>query len=135
MQNIEGKRVLVAGFARSGRAAADFLQKRGAVVTVSDTRPPWSFAADIPDLLARKIGVEFGQHGSDTFARQDLVVTSPGLPWDLPALQAAREGGIPVVAEVEAASWFFTGSLVGVTGSNGKTTTTALLGLMLQESG
>ena len=135
MQNLEGKRVLVAGFARSGRAAADFLQSRGAVVTVSDSRPPWSFASDIPDLLARKIGVEFGQHGAETFGRQDLVVTSPGIPWELPALAAARERGIPVVAEVEAASWFFKGSLVGVTGSNGKTTTTALLGRMLQESG
>jgi UDP-N-acetylmuramoylalanine--D-glutamate ligase len=135
MQNLEGKRVLVAGFARSGRAAADFLYRRGAVVTVSDSRPPWSFAAEIPDLLGRKIGVEFGQHGSETFGRQDLVVTSPGVPWELPALQAARGRGIPVVAEVEAASWFFKGNLVGVTGSNGKTTTTVLLGRMLQESG
>lgn len=135
MQNLEGKRVLVAGFARSGRAAANFLHRRGAVVTVSDSRPPWSFAAEIPDLLDRKIGVEFGQHGSETFERQDLVVTSPGVPWELPALEAARGRGIPVVAEVEAASWFFKGTLVGVTGSNGKTTTTALLGRMLQESG
>ena len=127
--------MLVAGFARSGRAAADFLYRRGAVVTVSDSRSPWSFAAEIPDLLGRKIGVEFGQHGSETFGRQDLVVTSPGVPWELPALEAARERGIPVVAEVEAASWFFKGNLVGVTGSNGKTTTAALLGRMLQESG
>jgi UDP-N-acetylmuramoylalanine--D-glutamate ligase len=135
MQSLEGKRVLVAGFARSGRAAADFLARRGAVVTVSDTRPPWSFAAELPDLLSRKIGVEFGQHGSDTFGRQDLVVASPGVPWELPAFEAARERGVPVVAEVETASWFFKGTLVGVTGSNGKTTTTALLGRMLQESG
>jgi UDP-N-acetylmuramoylalanine--D-glutamate ligase len=135
MQTLEGKRVLVAGFARSGRAAADFLARRGAVVTVSDTRPPWSFAAELPDLLSRKIGVEFGQHGSDTFGRQDLVVASPGVPWELPAFEAARQRGVPVVAEVETASWFFKGTLAGVTGSNGKTTTTALLGRMLQESG
>src|SRR5215469_10698067 len=77
-QNPEGKRVLVVGLARSGRAAAEFFHGRGAVVTVSDTRPPWAFGSEISDLLARKIGVEFGQHAADTFLRQDLVVTSPG---------------------------------------------------------
>ena len=123
------------GLARSGRAAAEFFHGRGAVVTVSDARPPWAFGSEISDLLARKIGVEFGQHGADTFSRQDLIVTSPGVPWDLPALAAARERGIPVVAEVEAASWFLRGRLVGVTGSNGKTTTTSLIGRMLEASG
>ena len=134
-QNPAGKRVLVVGLARSGRAAAEFFHTRGAVVTVSDARPPWAFGSEISDLLARKIGVEFGQHGADTFLRQDLIVASPGVPWDLPALAAARERGIPVVAEVEAASWFLRGRLVGVTGSNGKTTTTSLLGRMLEASG
>lgn len=123
------------GLARSGRAAAEFFHARGAVVTVSDARPPWAFGSEISDLLARKIGVEFGQHGVDTFLRQDLIVTSPGVPWDLPALAAARDRGIPVVAEVEAASWFLRGRLVGVTGSNGKTTTTSLIGRMLEASG
>jgi UDP-N-acetylmuramoylalanine--D-glutamate ligase len=135
MQHLEGKRVLVVGLARSGRAAADFLHRRGAVVTVSDSRPPWSFADEIPELLAAKIGLEFGQHGTETALAQDLVVVSPGVPWDLPALQAARERGIPVVAEVEAGSWFLRGDLVGVTGSNGKTTTTTLIGRMLESSG
>ena len=123
------------GLARSGRAAAEFFHGRGAVVTVSDARPPWSFGSEISDLLARKIGVEFGQHGTDTFLRQELIVASPGVPWDLPVLAAARERGIPVVAEVEAASWFLRGRLVGVTGSNGKTTTTSLIGRMLEASG
>lgn len=135
MQNPAAKRVLVVGLARSGRAAAEFFHRRGAVVTVSDARPPWSFESEISELLARKIGVEFGQNGVDTFVRQDLIVASPGVPWNLPALAAARERGIPVVAEVEAASWYLRGRLVGVTGSNGKTTTTSLIGRMLEASG
>jgi UDP-N-acetylmuramoylalanine--D-glutamate ligase len=134
MQNPEGKRVLVVGLARSGRAAADFFRRRGALVTVSDVRPPWAFAEQIPELLERHIGIEFGQHGVGTFLSQDVVVASPGVPWDLPALAAARERGVPVVAEVEAASWFLKGSLLGVTGSNGKTTTTSLIGRMLEAS-
>jgi UDP-N-acetylmuramoylalanine--D-glutamate ligase len=134
MQSVEGKRVLVVGLARSGRAAADLLHRRGAVVMVSDSRPPWSFAQDIPELLAAKIGLEFGEHGVETALAQDLIVVSPGVPWDLPALVAAREHGIPVVAEVEAGSWFLRGDLVGVTGSNGKTTTTSLIGRMLEAS-
>jgi len=135
MQNLQGKRVLVVGLARSGRAAAEFLHRRGAVVTVSDSRPPWFFAAEIPELLSRKFGIEFGQHGAETFLRQDVIIASPGVPWDLEALANAREGRIPVVAEVEAASWFLKGRLVGVTGSNGKTTTTTLIGRMLEGSG
>lgn len=135
MQHLEGKRVLVVGLARSGRAAADLLHRRGAVVTVSDSRPPWSFAHEIPELLAAKIGLEFGQHGVETALAQDLIVVSPGVSWDLPSLAAARERGIPVVAEVEAGSWFARGDLVGVTGSNGKTTTTSLIGRMLESSG
>ena len=127
--------MLVVGLARSGRAAAGLLHRRGAVVMVSDSRPPWSFAQEIPGLLADKIGLEFGQHGVETSLAQDLIVVSPGVPWDLPALVAARERGVPVVAEVEAGSWFLRGDLVGVTGSNGKTTTTSLIGRMLEASG
>lgn len=135
MQHLDGKRVLVVGLARSGRSAADLLHRRGAMVTVSDSRPPWSFAQEIPELLAARMGLEFGQHGVETALAQDLIVVSPGVPWDLPSLAAARERGIPVVAEVEAGSWFVRGDFVGVTGSNGKTTTTSLIGRMLESSG
>jgi UDP-N-acetylmuramoylalanine--D-glutamate ligase len=135
MQHLDGKRAMVVGLARSGHAAAELLHRRGAVVTVSDSRPPWSFEHEIPALLAAKIGLEFGQNGVETALGQELIVVSPGVPWDLPALTVARERGIPVVAEVEAASWFLHGDLVGVTGSNGKTTTTSLIGKMLESSG
>jgi UDP-N-acetylmuramoylalanine--D-glutamate ligase len=130
-----GKHILVVGFARSGRAALDFFRRRGAVATVSDSRPPWTFAREIPELLAGKVGLEFGEHGLETFLRQDVIVVSPGVPWDLAPLVAARRQGIPVMPEVEAAGCFLKGTLVGVTGSNGKTTTTSLIGRMLDVSG
>jgi len=79
--------------------------------------------------------LELGCQREETFRRQDLVVVSPGVPWDLPQLQAARERKISIVPEVEAATWFLDGTVVGITGSNGKTTTTALLGKMLEASG
>jgi UDP-N-acetylmuramoylalanine--D-glutamate ligase len=134
LEDPRGKRILVVGLARSGRAALDFFRRRGAVVTVSDSRPPWTFAREIPQLLADKVGLEFGEHGLGTFLRQDLIVVSPGVPWDLEPLAAARRQGIPVIPEVEAAGCFLEGTLVGVTGSNGKTTTTSLIGSMLEAS-
>jgi len=135
MNDVRGKRVLVVGLARSGQAVALCLCRRGALVTVTDVRPPHAFQALLPELMAEKIGLELGSHREETFLRQDLVVVSPGVPWDLPQLVAARKHGIPVVPEVEAASWFLEGIFIGVTGSNGKTTTATLLGKILEASG
>jgi UDP-N-acetylmuramoylalanine--D-glutamate ligase len=135
MKDLRGKRVLVVGLARSGYAVALCLRQHGAMVTVTDIRPPHAFQAILPELTAQKIGLELGSQDAQTFLRHDLVVISPGVPWDLPQLSAARERGIPVVPEVEAASWFLEGTLVGVTGSNGKTTTASLLGKILEASG
>jgi UDP-N-acetylmuramoylalanine--D-glutamate ligase len=133
--DVEGKRVLVVGLARSGLAVARALARRRAKVTVLDRKPPAEFRDVLPQLIKDKMGIELGSQRPETFLRHDLIVISPGVPWDLPQLQAAREKGIPVYPEVEAASWFLEGTLVGVTGSNGKTTTTSLLGDMLQASG
>ncbi len=135
MRDLYGKRVLVVGLAKSGRAVALALQRHKALVTVSDIRPPSEFADVIPELLANKIGLELGSQNLDTFLRHDLIVVSPGVPWDLPQLQSAREQHIEVLPEVEVASWFLDGTLVGVTGSNGKTTTVTLLAKMLEASG
>ncbi len=135
MMDVIGKRVLVVGFARSGRAVARCLSRRGAVITVTDTRPPWAFEAEIRDLMAHKVGLELGQHREETFLQQDLIVISPGVFPEPPALRAARQQGILIVPEVEAASWFLESLLVGITGTNGKTTTTAIVGKMLEASG
>ena len=132
---VQNKRVLVVGLARSGLAVARALVRHGAKVTVSDRKPPGEFADLIPELMKAKVGVELGSQRVETFLRNEMIVISPGVPWDLPQLKAARDKGIPVYPEVEAATWFLDGTIVGVTGSNGKTTTTALLGDMLKASG
>jgi UDP-N-acetylmuramoylalanine--D-glutamate ligase len=132
---VGGKRVLVVGLARSGREVARCLVARGATVTVSDSKPPSAFQAEIRELAARKVGLELGGHREESFLKQDLIVVSPGVPWDMPYLVKARERGIPVVPEIEAASWYLQGPIVGITGSNGKTTTTSLLGKMIKSSG
>jgi UDP-N-acetylmuramoylalanine--D-glutamate ligase len=133
--DVRGKRVLVVGLGRSGREAARCLSARGATVTVTDSRPPSAFKEEISALTSLKVGMELGQHREETFLLQDLIVVSPGVPWDMPHLANARERGIQVVPEVEAASWFLKGPIIGITGSNGKTTTTALLGRILKASG
>lgn len=131
---LRDKRVLVVGAARSGAAATRFLSARGARVTVSDKRPLEKFpeAAELSELGAV---IEAGGHTVRTFAEQDLVVVSPGVPADLPELVAARETGILVIPEIELAYSFLKGRIVGITGSNGKTTTTALTGKLLESAG
>jgi UDP-N-acetylmuramoylalanine--D-glutamate ligase len=133
--DLRGKNVLVVGLARTGVAAARWLSDHGAVVTGTDARGPEAFPKEIPELLSRKVGLELGVHRESTFLRQDYIVISPGVPADLPVLNLARQKGIPVVPEIEVASWFLGGQLAGITGTNGKTTTTTLLGKMMEASG
>lgn len=134
MIELRNQRVLVVGLARTGQAVALRLAREGAVLTLTDQRPPAEFGAVLKELVAQKMGLELGIHRPETFLNQDLIVVSPGVPWDMPQLDAARKRKIHVVPEVEAASWFFQGTLVGITGTNGKTTTTTLLGKMLEAS-
>ena len=86
-------------------------------------------------LLDHGISVETGQHGERTFRDQDLIVVSPGVPFDVPQLVQARELGIPVIGEIELAARFLKGNIVAITGSNGKTTTTTLAGEVLAAGG
>jgi UDP-N-acetylmuramoylalanine--D-glutamate ligase len=128
---VKGKRVLVVGLGKSGAASALFLQKHGARVAVSDAKSPDQLRNEIPVLLDHGISVETGQHGERTFRDQDLIVVSPGVPYDVPQLVQARSLGIPVIGEVELASRYLKGKIVAITGSNGKTTTTTLAGAIL----
>jgi len=132
---LRDKRVLVVGLGRSGVAAAFFLQDHGARVTVSDTKSEAQLQNEIGALLDRGISLETGRHSERTFRDQDLIVVSPGVPPDQPQLQHARALGIPVIGEVELASRFLQGKIVAITGSNGKTTTTTLVGEILSKSG
>jgi UDP-N-acetylmuramoylalanine--D-glutamate ligase len=135
MMELKGKKVLVVGLGKSGLAAALFLRHRGAQVTVSDVRSAEALAKDIPALLDEGIMVEAGGHGLLTFRRQDLIVVSPGVPMNTPELMQVRSFGLPVIGELELAARFLKGRIVAITGSNGKTTTTALLGEILKEAG
>jgi UDP-N-acetylmuramoylalanine--D-glutamate ligase len=135
MIDLKGKKVLVVGLGKSGLAAALFLRHKGAQVTVSDVRSAEALARDIPALLEEGIMVEAGGHGLLTFRRQDLIVVSPGVPLETPELVQAQSFGRPVIGELELAARFLQGSILAVTGSNGKTTTTALLGEILASSG
>ncbi|WP_420239983.1 UDP-N-acetylmuramoyl-L-alanine--D-glutamate ligase [Telmatobacter bradus] len=133
--DLKGKKVLVVGLGKSGLAAALFLRKQGAQVTVSDTRSAESLAREIPMLIEAGIMVEAGGHGIMTFRRQDLIVVSPGVPLDTPELVQTRALGRPIIGELELASRYVKGRLLAVTGSNGKTTTTSLLGEIMKATG
>ena len=130
--SVEHKRVTVAGAARSGLAAAELLARRGARVTLSDSR------TELPEadrLRALGITLELGGHTRETFTSADLVVLSPGVPPEQDAVQAARDRGIPVIAEIELASRWLQGRVIAITGTKGKSTTTALTGRMLEAGG
>jgi len=133
--DVNGKRVLVVGLGKSGVACAMFLASRGARVTVSDAKREDQLRTHIAPLLERGITVETGKHGERTFASQDLIVVSPGVPNDLPPLRGARERGTPIVGEIELTARFLEGKIVAITGSNGKTTTTTLVGEIIASGG
>jgi UDP-N-acetylmuramoylalanine--D-glutamate ligase len=135
LMDVRGKRVLVVGLGKSGVASAMFLQARGAKVTVSDSKSEAQLRQEIPQLLDKGITVETGHHGERTFRDQDLIVVSPGVPYEQPQLQHARERGLPVIGEIELAAQFVPGHVIAITGSNGKTTTTSLCGDILTAGG
>jgi UDP-N-acetylmuramoylalanine--D-glutamate ligase len=135
MMDLKGKKVLVVGLGKSGLAAALFLRRQGAQVTVSDVRSAEALAKDIPALLEEGINVEAGGHGLLTFRRQDLIVVSPGVPMDTPELVQTRGFGRPIIGELELAARYLKGNVLAITGSNGKTTTTTLVGEILEHAG
>jgi UDP-N-acetylmuramoylalanine--D-glutamate ligase len=123
---LQGRTVLVAGMGKSGVAAIDVLRRHGARVFAADSKA----AEDIGD-----VGVPLLPQTVETFAGADLIVLSPGVPVEIPPVAAAIAKGIPVIGEVELAGYFLRGPVIGITGSNGKTTTTALTGHILKSAG
>src|SRR5512140_243709 len=135
IMDVQGKRVLVGGLGKSGVASALLLQSRGARVTVSDAKSQEQLRHEIPALLDKGIVVETGKHGERTFRDQDLIVVSPGVPNNVPALLNARTQGTPIIGESELAARYLQGQVIAITGSNGKTTTTTLTGEVVAAGG
>jgi UDP-N-acetylmuramoylalanine--D-glutamate ligase len=126
-------KVLVVGMERSGLAAVELLKQRGADVRATDSRP----LAVLPKAAEalERLQIPFEPQQPSVFENCDWIVLSPGVPADLEPIEAARRGGVNVIGEVELAAMYLLGRIIGITGSNGKTTTTALVGHILQESG
>ncbi len=133
--DLNGKRVLVVGLARTGIAVSLFSAGYGAAVTATDEKPEAEMAETAARLRAAGVKLELGAHAQEIFLEQDLIVVSPGVPAKLPALELARAQGIPVWSEIELAWRFLRGKLVAITGSNGKTTTTSLVAHILKTAG
>ncbi|MFA4973790.1 MAG: UDP-N-acetylmuramoyl-L-alanine--D-glutamate ligase [bacterium] len=135
MREWRGKKALVIGLGRSGVAAARFLASEGAIVTAEDAKPEDALAAAIESLVGLGVSFSLGRHDPKLAVGSDFIVASPGVPLDLPGLVAATKKGVPLVGEMELAIQRITRPIVAVTGTNGKTTTTALIGHLLSGAG
>jgi UDP-N-acetylmuramoylalanine--D-glutamate ligase len=132
---VEGKPVVVVGLARSGVGAAAFLARLGTPVVATDRKSPAELQTEVSILEPLGVRMELGGHRAETFVGAREVIVSPGVPADLPELRAARAAGVPVIAEIELAFRHLQGRMAAVTGTKGKSTTTAALGAMLRADG
>jgi UDP-N-acetylmuramoylalanine--D-glutamate ligase len=130
--SVVGRRVVVVGAARSGVAAAELLVRRGAHVTLTESRPTF---ADADRLRDRGVALELGGHDAATLAHADLIVTSPGVPLDQPVFDPARARGVEIIGELELAWRWLAGRVIAITGTKGKSTTTTLIGRMVTANG
>ena len=130
-----GKRVTVVGLAREGTALVRFLAEAGARVTANDRGTPSSLSAATQALKSLPVEFRLGEHPQELFLASDHIFVSPGVPQGLPPLVEARRRGVPISSETQLFFELCQARIIGVTGSSGKTTTTALAGRMLQQAG
>ncbi len=135
LARLPGQAVAVVGAGRSGLAATQLLVALGARVSLVDHRPETEWAAMVPTAHPRGVRLFGGERFARGLEAVDLVVVSPGIPPGLEALNGVRQRGVPVVGEVEVASWMFAVPVIGVTGTNGKSTVVSLLGRIFRECG
>ncbi|MFZ0060487.1 MAG: UDP-N-acetylmuramoyl-L-alanine--D-glutamate ligase [Pyrinomonadaceae bacterium] len=135
MLDVTGKKVLIIGAARSGIACAKFLATRGAIVALNDQKPFEKWGSEAQALKDEGIGCISGELPGWLLDNIELVVVSPGVPSKSIPIRYAERAGAEVIGEVELASRYLKGRIVGITGSNGKTTTTALIGELLKDAG
>ncbi|MBI4469704.1 MAG: UDP-N-acetylmuramoyl-L-alanine--D-glutamate ligase [Acidobacteria bacterium] len=133
--DLRGKRVTVVGLARTGMAAVRFLLARGAQVTATDLRTAVELQEQVAALRPLGVQLDLGRHTDEVMLSADLILLSPGVPLSLAPLEKALAKGVPALSEVELASRFLRGRIVGITGSNGKTTVTTLIHEMLAGAG
>lgn len=132
MSKYKGKKVLVVGFGLSGVAVTQYMTKQGAKVTVTDLKQKSELMESVNALGDLKIEMELGRHNNKTFHTVDLIVVSPGVPLNIKPLEEAREKNIPIMSEIDLAAGALQEPVVAVTGTNGKTTTTTLIGEMFK---
>ena len=134
ISDLQGRVVVVVGIGKSGVAASRLLQSIGARVTIADEQEASALDEQIAALCQQSIHVVVGRRLEDILREIDLVVLSPGVPYNHPALVEAREKGVRIIGEIELASWFLDAPIIAVTGTNGKSTTVRLIGAILEES-
>ncbi|MDI6731033.1 MAG: UDP-N-acetylmuramoyl-L-alanine--D-glutamate ligase [Candidatus Margulisbacteria bacterium] len=136
MFNYRNKNATIFGFGISGKACAKCLLDLEAIPFITEIKPTGKFAPDeIAELDRLGIKYEFGGHSEQAVNSTDLIVVSPGIHLDIPVLLKAKSKNIPVIAEIELAYWILNKPIIAVTGTNGKTTTTTLIGEMLKAAG
>jgi UDP-N-acetylmuramoylalanine--D-glutamate ligase len=132
---LEHAKALVVGMGRSGFETVSFLKQRGARVTISEMAGEDKMGDAVRKFRELGVQTEFGGHVMETFTKADFIVVSPGVPHTIAPIQAAQGKGVPLLGEIELASRFIKEPMIAVTGTNGKTTTTQLIGDMLEQSG
>jgi UDP-N-acetylmuramoylalanine--D-glutamate ligase len=132
---LEGRKVLVVGMARTGLVSARFLLERGARVICTDLKTANQLGEEVGRLQEAGCHLSLGGHKGEDFLDADLIVLSPGVPLTIPPLQEAQDAGVETIGEVELAFRHMTCPIIGVTGTNGKTTTVHLIAAMLEKAG
>lgn len=135
MMRLKGEKVLVVGLRRTGVASCKFLAMRGAEVTVTDKDKPEAFKEEKKALRGLRVKYSLGGHKLTDFVNSKLIVVSPGVPLSLPEIESARKAGVKIIGEMELASRFVKAPIIAITGTNGKSTVTSLIGEILKTDG
>ena len=130
--DFKNKKALVSGVAKSGISAARLLKKLGAEVTIQDAKTEDKLGDVVSELKSEGINLFLGANPDDIVEGMDILVMSPGVPTDLPFVEKAKKAGVKVMGEIELAWLFCKSPVIGITGTNGKTTTTTLVGEILK---